>query len=86
MVKQYTDAADGDRYGELQDSWPERPSRKRERRAYRRRQERHVVVEAKPREQTSTSRMSRALLAAQRELAQAQTEKEARADPPQGDA
>lgn len=70
-----------DFYDELQKSWPrERPSRKRRRREYRRKQDRRVVVSPKRLERPVTSRMSRALLAAQRELAQAQAEKEARID------
>lgn len=73
-----------DFYDELQEQWPaERPSRKRRRttakRAYHRKDGRHVVVRGERLDPPDTVRLSRALLAAQRELAQAQAEAEARA-------
>lgn len=69
-------------YEQLQERWPaDRPSRKRQRRtkrAYQRRQERRIHVRADRLDPPDTARLSRALLAAQRELAQAQAEADAR--------
>lgn len=67
-------------YDELQQRWPdERPSRKkRVKREYRRRDGREVVVRSERRDEPDTARMSRALLAAQRELAQIEAEQAAR--------
>lgn len=66
-------------YEQVQESWPdERPSRKRARRRYRKTQRRRVVVKAERKQDIDAVRMSRALLAAQRELAQAQAEHDAR--------
>lgn len=63
-------------YEELQERWPERASRKR---AYRRKDARRTVVRAERLDRPDTERMSKALLAAQRELARAQAERNARA-------
>ncbi|WP_459976065.1 hypothetical protein [Nocardioides pyridinolyticus] len=69
-----------DYYEALQAAWPEeRPSRKRRRRQFRKAGSRRVVVTSARLEEPDADRMSRALLAAQRELARAQEEKEARA-------
>lgn len=68
-----------DYYDELAEHWPERPARKRAKRAYQRKQERRVVVRGERLPEPDGSKVSRALLAAQRELAQAQAEKDARA-------
>lgn len=62
-------------YEQLQEQWPaERPSRKRARG----KRERRITVRAERLEQPDTARMSRALLAAERELAAAKAEAEAR--------
>jgi len=67
-------------YEQLVESWPaERPS-SRKKRAYQRKRERRVEVRAERREQPSTARMSKALLAAQREVAKLQAEADARAE------
>lgn len=82
MVKRRISADGSDSYyDQLQESWPEeRPSRRRQRRTHRRKEERQVVVEPKRLPRPSTAHISRALLAAQRELAQAQAEKEAQSN------
>ncbi len=68
-----------DYYEALQERWPaERPSRKRAKRPYRRQEERKLHVEARRLETPDTERMSRALLAARRELAKARADAEAR--------
>lgn len=72
-----------DDYDALTEQWPERPSRKRAKRAYQRKQGRQIVVQAERLDEPNTARMSKALLAAQRELAEAQAEKEARDQEPQ---
>jgi hypothetical protein len=67
-------------YQRLEESWPaERASRKKKRR-YERKRDRRVEVYVDPHEEPSASRMSKALLAAQRELAQRQREADARAE------
>jgi hypothetical protein len=74
-----------DFYDELQERWPtERPSRKRRKpgefeakRSYRRKDGRQVTVRGERLDPPDTARLARALLAAQRELAKAQTEVEA---------
>ena len=70
----------GDAYYErLQEAWPsERPSARRQRRAYSRKTRRQVVIRAERLEQPDPVRMSRALIAAQRELVAAQAETAAR--------
>ena len=71
---------DDDGYDELQERWLEqRPSRKAAKRAYRRKNARQIVVTAERLPQPNTTRMSSALLAAQRELAKAQAERDAEA-------
>lgn len=87
MVAAPSSPLDGDEgreeyYDELQERWPEeRASRKRpKKRAYRRKEGRRVVVRGQRLNQPDTARMSRALLAAQRELAQAEAEKKARTE------
>lgn len=64
-------------YDDLARHWPERPARKRARRAYQRKQERRIVLKAERVDPPDTARMSKALLAAQRELARAQAETQA---------
>lgn len=66
-------------YDELAELWPDRPSRSGAKRAYRRKAERRVVVRSDRLAEPDTSRMSRALLAAERELAKARAEQAARA-------
>jgi hypothetical protein len=77
-------APDDDRsasyYEELQEQWPERASRRRTKRAYRRKEQRRIVVRGERLDEPDTARMSRALLAAQRELARMQAERDARAE------
>lgn len=73
------DAGDDEYYEQLQESWPA-PRASRKRRSYQRKRERRVEVRAERREQPSTARMSKALLAAQREIAKLQAEADARAD------
>lgn len=68
-----------DDYDDLSERWPERPSRKRAKRNYRRQSQRRIVVRAERLDLPDAGRMSKALLAAQRELAAAQAEKDARA-------
>lgn len=69
-----------DYYDDLVERWPaERPSRRRAKRASRRSPERQIVVRAERRDMPDTARVSRALLAAQRELARLHAENEARA-------
>lgn len=76
MVTQPSD----DFYDQVQETWPEeRPSRKRVKRAYRRNANRRVVVRSERLPEPDAARMSKALLAAQRELAQAQAERDAHA-------
>ena len=66
-----------DFYDQVQDRWPdERPSRRR--RKQRQAKDKRVVVHAVRREQPDAARMSRALLAAQRELEVLRAEAEAR--------
>lgn len=67
-------------FEELTEHWSERPSRKRAKRTYRRQRQHDIVVRAERLDEPNLSRMSQALLAAQRELAQAQAEKDARAE------
>jgi hypothetical protein len=62
----------------LEASFGERPSRRKAKRSYQRRSDRRVVVRGERLEQPDVARLSRALLAAQRELGQAQAEAEAR--------
>lgn len=63
----------------LEERWPdERPSRRRAKRNYRRKAARRVAIEAKQRATPDVGRMSHALLTAQRELAQAQADADAR--------
>lgn len=64
-------------YEELHEYWPERASRKR---AYRRKEHRRIVVKAERLDPTDASRVSKALLAAQRELARAAAEARAEED------
>lgn len=66
-------------YDELAERWPERPSRRQAKRTYRRKAERRVVVRSERLAEPDTPRMSRALLAAERELAKARAEQAARA-------
>lgn len=69
---------DDNYYERMQESWPdERPSRKRAKRRHRQTPGRRVVVKAERKPEVNASRMSRALLAAQRELAKAQAERDA---------
>lgn len=71
--------SDADYYERLEARWPEeRPSRKRRRRARRQRGQ-VVVTRAEKLAKPDAERMSRALLAAQRELTRAQADAEARA-------
>ncbi|GAB3990709.1 hypothetical protein [Nocardioides marmoraquaticus] len=65
---------------QLQAQWPtERPSKRRQRRAQRRKRERGpVTVRAVRRDKPDPERMSHALLAARRGLAEAQAEADAR--------
>lgn len=66
-------------YDELVERWPaQRPSR-RAKRASRRTADRQIVVRAERRDAPDGAHVSRALLAAQRELARLQAENEARA-------
>jgi hypothetical protein len=66
-------------YERMQETWPaERPSRKRGKRTYRRQNERRVTVRADRLDQPDAAHLSRALLAAQRELARAEAEAAAR--------
>lgn len=70
-------------YDEVEESWPtERPSRKRAKRVYRRKQAKRVVVRAERLDAPDTSRVSRALLRAQRELARVQAESDAHQQKP----
>lgn len=80
MVSGHASDDAADFYEELQESWPERPSRSRQKRHYRRKQGRRVVVRTERLDPPETAHLSRALLAAQRELARAQAENEARAE------
>jgi hypothetical protein len=81
VAASYPNSDDRDVYEELQERWPEeRPSRKRPKRAYRRKEARRVVVQTERLDPPDTARMSKALLAAQRELARAQAERDARAE------
>lgn len=67
-------------YDDLTEQWPsERPSRKR---AYRRKDNRRVVVRGERLETPDVVRLSRALLLAQRELAKAEAEQAARNQEP----
>lgn len=70
-----SDAYD-ENYDRLQESWPaERPSRKRRRREQR--PQRRIVVKATRRAEPDAAHMSKALLAAQRELERRQAEADA---------
>lgn len=71
--------SNSDYYDGLSEHWPERPSRKRAKRVYRRQVERRIVVRSERLDPPDTQRLSRALLRAQRDLAEAQAEKDARA-------
>lgn len=71
---------DGDPFEELQEQWPQqRPSRRHPKRPYQRKNGRRVVVRSERLAEPDAARMSKALLAAQRELAQAQAERDAQA-------
>lgn len=72
-------------YDDLSEHWPERPARKRATRAYQRKQERRIVVRAERLDPPDTTHMSKALLVAQRELAEAQAEKDAHDQEPRED-
>ena len=66
-------------FEELQERWPqERPSKRHPKRAYRRKSNRQVVIRAERLPEPSTTRMSKALLAAQRELSRLEAERDAR--------
>lgn len=67
-----------DDYDELSERWPDRPSRKRAKRTYRRQLNR-VKIRSERLDVPDASRISRALLQAQRDLKSAQEEKDARA-------
>lgn len=71
---------DDDSLAELQERWPDRRASKRAaKRAYQRENGRRIVVRSERLAEPDTARMSKALLAAQRELAQAAAERDARA-------
>lgn len=79
--------ADDAAYEQLQEVWPaERPSRRRRvKHGRRRRDERQIRVRAERLDPPDTARLSHALLTAQRELAQARAERDARAQENQPD-
>lgn len=68
-------------FDEMQERWPaERPSRRRAKRAYRRKEGRRIVVRSERLPEPDLTRMSKALLEAQRELGLLQAERDARDD------
>ena len=70
---------DDEYYDELGERWPERPSRTRAaKRAYQRKQARQVTVRAERRDRTDVPKISKALRAAERDLAARQVENDAR--------
>lgn len=71
-------------YEQLQEHWPDRASRRHPKRAYRRKESRRIVVTTERLDPTDAARMSKALLAAQRELARLQAERDARAEAADG--
>lgn len=79
VTAMYPAPGDDSAYEAMQEHWQERPSRKQAPRAYRRKEQRQVVVTAERLPRPDVERMSRALLAAQRQLAKAAAERDAQA-------